>query len=68
MTARNAAWEGIFRVLEVTRVPEADSYLVYYFYVYYFCVVLFRRKLGVPLAKPNQLGLRIRKYKTLKRT
>ena len=60
LTARNAEREGIFQAPEVTRVPEDDIYLVYYIYVYYFCVVLFRRKLGVPLAKPNQLGLRIR--------
>ena len=33
MTARNAAWDGMFQVSEVTRVPETDIYTVYYSYV-----------------------------------
>ena len=56
MTARNAAWDGMFQVSEVTRVPETDIYPVYYSYVLLLSCSIIRRKLGEPLAKSNQLG------------
>ena len=54
--AENAAWDGNFQAFEVIRVPETIRYLVYYILCVLLSCSIIRRKLGVPLAKPNQLG------------